>query len=271
MLKRIVPGLVTLSLIALALLPASTAGASEDRGGAKRGVTLKASSKEVEEGDRLILTAKFKRAGAASRVTLQRSTVDVFGETEWVNVRSRATKGKRRVTFGVVATEENSERYRATVAYRDTTRSTSKPVTVKVWRWIALSEYTPYYESNPVETGPGTWTINGLPYHGWGPYYFANDKAWEARFTPGRHCRSFRGVLGLGDVSDDDASGRITITADNSIVYESPELTPGMDLRIERSLSSPYRLGLTWLDTSPDGLDAWPGIGDPALLCTGVV
>ena len=54
------------------------------------------------------------------------------------------------------------------------------------------------------------------------------------------------------------------------VVYESPQLTPGMDLRIEQPLAAPYRLGLQWLDTSPDGVDGWPGIAEPALLCTGI-
>jgi len=33
--------------------------------------------------------------------------------------------------------------------------------------------------------------------------------SWEARFTPGRHCKALRGTVGLDDDSDDGSSGTI--------------------------------------------------------------
>lgn len=78
------------------------------------------------------------------------------------------------------------------------------------------------------------------------------------------------GILGVDDQSDDGSSGAIAITADDVSIYESPALTPGMSVKIQVPLALPYRFGLRATDTSPDGVDAYPVIGDPALLCTGI-
>ncbi len=265
MLKRLCLGVVSAALLSATLLPVTTADASPHRGDAKRGVKLKASSTEVEEGDRLKLTAKVKGTGA-TRVTLQKHSITVFGDPEWVDVKSKAVTSKKRVKFRVVATGENSERYRASVAYRDGRSVRSKPVTVTVWRWIALSRYAPYYET------PGAYfsavAINGHTYNGY--YTYSSATSWEARFTAGRSCKAFRAVLGVQDKSGDGSSGTIKLTADDAVVYESPVLTPGMDLTVTQALALPYRFGIQLFDTSPDGTKAWPALGEPALLCTGV-
>lgn len=266
MLKRLPLAVVLAGLLAASIPPATAADAVADRGGAKRGVTLKPSAQQAEEGDRLTLTAKVKGAAAAKRVTLQHQTTSVFGDAEWVDVKSKRVKGKARVRFGVVATEENRERYRATVSYEDGKKVTSKPVAVTMWRWIALSSYASYYEA-----GGGYFAnvdINGQTYAGY--YNYGNGPTWEERFTSGRNCKAFRAVLGLQDNSDDGSSGVVKLTADGSVVYQSPALTPGMDIRVVRSLSLPYRFGFQLLNTAPEGLVARPTMGEPALLCTGV-
>jgi hypothetical protein len=76
--------------------------------------------------------------------------------------------------------------------------------------------------------------------------------------------------LGIADISEDGSSGSIAFTADDVSVYESPVLTPGMDVPVNVRLSAPYRFGVQAANTSPEGVKAWPVIGDPALLCTGV-
>ena len=52
---------------------------------------------------------------------------------------------------------------------RRRSRSTTRPVTVRIWRWIPLSDYTPYYETGGTTTN-GTFGINGRVYAGFGPY-----------------------------------------------------------------------------------------------------
>jgi hypothetical protein len=138
-----------------------------------------------------------------------------------------------------------------------------------------LSEYDPHYETGGAIFG--TTTINGKAYTGWGAASFSHVGAWESRFTPGRHCTTFRGVLGLGDISADGSSGTIAFTADDTDIYQSPVLTPGMAVPVAIPLTAkPYRFGIRLTDTTPgattgrDAFEAWPVIGEPALRCTGV-
>jgi hypothetical protein len=194
----------------------------------------------------------------------------------WERVKSRSVRGDRKVSFGAVAVNQNAERYRAVVTYKNAKPFTSKPVGVTVWRWIPLSEYDPYYEAEPYAAIFGTTTINGQAYKGWGAASYSHTGTWESRFTPGRHCTSFRRVLGLGDISADGSSGVINFTADDTVIYQSAPLTPGMGLPVTVPLAKPYRFGIQLFDTTPggttgrDAVESWPVIGDPALLCTGV-
>ena len=184
-------------------------------------------------------------------------------------------RGRAKIKTVVVATDHNTERYRAIVRYKTTEPVTTRPVTVRIWRWIPLSDYTPYYETGGTTTN-GTFGINGRVYAGFGPYLYSHVGSWEARFTPGRHCKAFMGTVGLDDDSDDGSSGTIAITGDDEPIYQSPSLTPGMELEITIPLTKPYRLGINLSDTSPGGteghdeIESYPAIGVPALLCTGV-
>ncbi len=66
------------------------------------------------------------------------------------------------------------------------------------------------------------------------------------------------------------------ITVDDTRVYHSSALTPGMSLPVSVPIAKPYRLGIQLSDTSPGGteghdeVEAYPAIGDPALRCTGL-
>lgn len=234
------------------------------------GVTLKASAPQPEEGDRVTLTARIKSPSKAVRVTLLRLNVpQYYGGPSWESVKSVKVRGRGKVGFGIVATGPNTDRYRVSVKY-DGKRAAvvSRPLSVIVWRWIPLSGFTPYYETSSV--GSGEVDLNGKRYEGWGPAVYSRAGSWEERFTPGRHCKAFRGVLGLSDISDDGSSGTISYTADDRGIYSSPTLTPGMQLQVNVSLATPYRFGIQVLDTSPAELDSWPVIGDPAFLCSGV-
>lgn len=238
---------------------------------------LTASAKDVEEGDRYTLTATIKSASTATQATLEKWRPSLYGwdAPAWVSVKTVNVAKRGKVPFKVVATDENAERYRVAVTYKNTTKpAVSKPVAVTVWRWIPLSEYDPYYETGGAVFG--TTTINGHAYSGWGAASYSHTGAWESRFTPGRHCKSFQAVLGLGDISADDSSGSITLTADDEPIYTSPALTPGMSVPVTLDLATPYRFGIQLFGTTPGGttgrdeVEAWPVLGEPAFLCTGV-
>jgi hypothetical protein len=147
---------------------------------------------------------------------------------------------------------------------------------VTVWRWGPLKEYAPYYEAEPGAAIFGTTTINGIAYSGWGAATYSHTGAWESRFTPRRHCKSFNAVLGVGDISDDGSSGSISFTADDEQIYTSPTLAPGMSVPATVPLAKPYRFGIQLLDTTPgdttghDDVEAWPVLGEPSFLCTNV-
>jgi hypothetical protein len=289
------------ALLAVAVLVGSASAASGALGGApqewtsgspaaektstraERGATTTASVREAVEGDRYTITTRLRSPKSAAKVILQKFDPPEysFQEPAWVDVKTLRMRGRAKIKTVVVATDHNTERYRTIVRYKTakpvTTRPvTTRPVTVRIWRWIPLSDYTPYYETGGT-TATGTFGINGRVYTGFGPYLYSHVGSWEARFTPGRHCKALKGTVGLDDDSDDGSSGTIAVTGDDEPIYQSPTLTPGMDLAVTIPLAKPYRLGIQLSDTSPgggtEGLDeteSYPAIGDPALLCTGV-
>lgn len=268
------PGLASASSPDVAGAAASKANPA--RAAIARAARLTTSAKQVEEGDRLTLTATIKSPRKASKVMLQKYEPPLYSgdKADWNIVKTVWVRGKRKVNFKVVAASLNSERYRARVVYQTSKPITSKPVAVTVWRWVPLSDYDPYYETG--ETIFGTTVLNGHPYTGWGAATYSHIGAWESRFTPGRHCKTFRGVLGIADISHDGSSAFMRLTAEETVVYESPVLRPGMDVPVNVPLPQPYRFGIQLFDTTPGGtprrdlIEAWPVIGDPAFLCTGV-
>ncbi|MFC7497068.1 MULTISPECIES: hypothetical protein [unclassified Nocardioides] len=239
---------------------------------------LRPSKSQVDEGDRFTLTATVKSPKTATRAVLQKWYVPLYyGTPRWEPVKSLRVGGKSQIAFKRVATDENSERYRLVVTYKKTKKPVvSKPTSVTVWRWIPLKEYDPYYASESLAMIFGTATINGVAYSGWGAASYSHTGTWESRFTPGRHCTSFKAILGLGDISADGSSGSVSFTADDKPIYTSPALTPGMSVPVTASLAKPYRFGIQLLDTTPGGTtgrdeaEAWPVLGEPAFLCTGV-
>lgn len=268
---------------AAASTPISTghgsAQADVDRAGVTRGASVSTSAKQVDEGDRYTLTATIETPRRAMRVTLQKYKPSFYGwdDPAWEPKKTVRVNARSKVKFGVVAVSENTERYRVVVTYKKAKPFTSKPIGVTVWRWILLSDYDPYYEAQPYAAGFGTTTINGQAYAGWGAFSYSHVGAWESRFTPGRHCNAFRGVLGVGDISADGSSGTIAFTADDTDIYTSPTLTPGMSLAVTVTLTAkPYRFGIRLTDTTPGGttgddeVESWPVIGEPAFHCTGV-
>lgn len=254
-----------------------SAQADVDRAVVTRGATLSTSAKQVDEGNRYTLTATIKTPRQALNVSLQKYKPSFYGwdDPAWEPKKTIRVNARSKVKFGVVAVSENNERYRVVVTYKKTKPFTSKPVGITVWRWIPLSEYDPYYETGGAIFG--TTTINGQAYTGWGAASYSHVGAWESRFTPGRHCTAFRGVLGVGDISADGSSGTIAFTADDTDIYTSSSLTPGMSLPVTIPLAAkPYRFGIQLADTTPGGttgnddIESWPVIGEPAFHCTGV-
>lgn len=263
---QVVVGTIAFGLVAAgAVVPQATAAPSTY----KRSVAISAPKAEVVEGDRFKVIAKIATPRQAKRVTLQRWNVPLYyGEPHWEPVKSIKVRKRKQIAFRRLATAAYEERFRAIVSYRTGKPVRSRPLTVKIWRWIPLSNYKPYYETSGlmfVET-----TVNGRRYKGYGAVSWSRAGAWEGRFTPGRNCRAFRAVLGVSDISADGSSGQIGVTADDVTVYESPSLMPGMDVPMEISFDLPYRIGLQLFDTSPEGVDSWPVLGEPALLCTTV-
>ena len=252
-------------------------GLAQRSAGPRLGAVTTASVRETVEGSRYTIRTTVKSPARATKVTLQKFNPPEysFEEPGWDDVKTVSVRGRSRIKTTVVAAGPNSERYRAVVRYPRVKPIPSRPVTVRIWRWIPLSDYDPYYETGGTTT-VGTFGINGNVYTGFGPYLYSHVGSWEARFTPGRHCKAFRGIIGLDDDSDDGSSGTISIISDDTQAYVSPSLTPGMTSTITVPLATPYRLGIRLSDTSPggtenhDAIESYPAIGDPALLCTGV-
>lgn len=281
--KRIGIGLVAGLLVVLIGAPAGAttlAASGSDRALVKTvgKPVLSSSAEQVEEGDWLTLTATIKSPKTATRATFQKWSVPLYsGTATWQTVKTVKVNGRNKIPFKTVATDENTERYRVSVAYRSAARPVnSSAVNITVWRWIPLNEYDPYYEAEPYAAGFGTTTIAGQAYSGWGAATYSHTGTWESRFTPGRHCKAFKAILGVADISGDGSSGSITFTADDTQIYASPTLTPGMSVPVTVDVAKPYRFGIRLFDTTPGGttgrdeVESWPVLGEPAFLCTGV-
>ena len=255
-----------------------TAGVSDQRRAAARAVAnpvLTVAAKQVEEGDRLILRAAVKSPRTAIRATLQKRYVSIYGTAAWQKVK---TCQGQRAEQGVVQEGRDRREHRALPRVCDLPKyGQARGVERGQRDDLALD---PAFGVRPVlqqgGTGFGTTTINGVAYTGWGVATYSHTGTWESRFTPGRHCKSFKAVLGVADISADGSSGVITFTADDTQVYASPALTPGMSIPVSVELAKPYRLGIQLLDTTPggttgrDAVESWPVLGEPAFLCTGV-
>lgn len=284
----VVAGLVVLSMVS-AVVPGAASAADKSRGSVVLAdgrsarphsaktpgrPVLKSSAAQVAEGGRYSLTARVRSPKRAVRAVLEKWEVPAYyGEPYWDPVKTVRVAGKGKVTFKRVATDLNNERYRVVLTYKKVRKAvSSRPVSVAVWRWIPLSEYSPYYQSESYAIGAGTAMIDGRAYRGWGPYSYSRSGAWESRFTPGRHCTSFRAVLGVTDISADGSTASIGLTADDTLVYTSPSLTPGMSVPVTVALAKPYRFGVRFTDTTPEDVAgrSWPVLGDPAFYCTGV-
>ena len=278
---RLVAGLLVALVLPVSLTVAPANAMTLSASGLERAAAkpvLSSSASEATEGDRLTLTARVKTPRRATRATLQKWSTPLYSSTaSWDVVRTVKVRGRSKVRFKTVATNENTERYRVSVAYRDAPKPLkSRVVKIEVWRWIPLNEYRPYYEAQTAAAVFGSTTIAGHAYSGWGAAYYSHAGTWESRFTPGRHCKAFKAVLGVADISGDGSSGLITLTADDTQIYTSPTLTPGMSVPITIDMAEPYRFGIQLFDTTPggtaerDGVESWPVLGEPAFLCSGV-
>ena len=235
-----------------------------------RAVWITSAPKNVNEGTRIAVAVKVASPWKATKVRLQERQQDVFGNYSWVTIRSRAVNGTARHTFKVVATAKNVEKYRSQVSYRTGGPATSKVAAVTVWRWIPVLNYRAYYETNGVlASALSSFNINGNQYLGWRTY--GSYPSWESRYTPGRHCKAFSGVLGVTDDSADGSTATISFGTDaDGTIYTSPSLGPGMQTKVTIPLNLPYRFIITARNTSASEAAVNPAIGDPELLCTGV-
>jgi hypothetical protein len=257
-----------ISMVALGTAPVVLATSASATG--THFVSITSAPGNVNEGDRMRLGTKVASAGSATRVQLQERQVDIYGNSSWVTVRSEKVRGLARHTFTVTADGINRERYRARAVYRSGKAAVSNSVSVTVWRWVPLGNYNAYYSTYGVSSNPySNFAMNGRQYLGW--YTYSSYRSWEARYTPGRSCKAFRGELGVRDESGDGSSAAITLlTDDDQVLYQSQSLEPGAVTKINLAMARPYRFIIRAVDTSPGGMHAYPAIGDPAYLCTGV-
>jgi hypothetical protein len=265
---------LVISALAAALVvtavPASAAGPIADRpvSASVPKAVVKASARTVTEGDRITLRLRVPKSAQARRVILQERVTGYY-TTSWTDVDSKAARA--RLKFRTTVTATNEAAYRVAITYRGRVKPVlSRAAKVRVWRWIELRDFTPYFQT--LLAGYGEADMDGSRYAVWGGYDGTTTRAWEARVTPGRHCTKFRAVLGLADTSDDGSTGVVSFAVDEAAtIYHSPELTPGMTLPVELELASkPYRFGLSAANTSADKVKAYPMVGNGAFYCTGI-
>jgi hypothetical protein len=236
---------------------------------AVRTVEVVKKPRNVTLGARFAVTVRAGAVRQARRVKIQTRTEDLYGNTQWTTVRGRKVNGQARHRFKLVATEPNVQRFRSVVRYRDGKSVTSRPFAVTVWQWVDLARFDAYYETaGIIHYQSSQFPMNGDQYLGW--YTYQDRGMWESRYTPGRNCKAFRGTFGVTDHSADGSSGRFTLLADDEVVFESPTLVPGMVKVARVDLAKPYRFAVQARNTSSEGVLAWPAIGGPQFLCSGL-
>jgi hypothetical protein len=259
--------LAALALLPLAATPPATADPAPHT--TRAAVTVSVPDSLVE-GDRFNVTVHVSRTHDARRVLLQRSTLDYTGNRRWETVAKAKVHGHTR-SFAEVAGTDDVERYRARVEYARGRPARSRSASAVVWHWGSMMQFTAYAVSNGISSnGSNQFRMNGTEYHGGWFASYGDYVSWDLRFTPGRHCRAFRGVVGHTDASADGASAQLQLVADDVVAYASPPLTPGMSQPFVVDIATPYRLYIQAQRTSPTGQRAYPAIGDPELLCTGL-
>ena len=254
---------VTLAISGASAAP--SAEATSTRTGSPT-VTLSAPADRVE-GDQFAVTVRIGTARKAERLSLLKQTENIYGQPEWTPVKSMKVQGRSTVKVRTVADTLDANRFRAQVRYADGRTVTSKPVTVTIWHWYPLWRFPDYYSTGGITSSEYlSFGMNGDTWVGW--YTWGSQTMWEERYTPGRNCKAFRGTAGVRDESSDGSSGTITLVADETeIVWESPELTPGMVAPFEIQLAMPYRFAIQAHDTSVEPAYAAPAIGAPEFLC----
>ena len=233
-------------------------------------VTLVDIPKDLTLGDRFTVTAKVSRARLAKTVQIQTQTLDYYGNKQWTSTKTSRVKGAARHTFNLVASGVDRQKIRALVTYRDGAQVASKSVGYTIWQWTNLSSFSSYYRTGGVmDYSWSQFGMNGDQYVGW--YTLGGYDMWEARYTPGRNCKAFRGVFGVTDDSADGSSAEFTLVTDETTtVYQSPSLVPGSVETVQLDLAKPYRFAIQARNTSPDGVWSYPAIGNPQFLCTGL-
>lgn len=235
---------------------------------ARAKVTVTTDVSEVVEGDQMTVRVKVANAKTARKVTLQEFAPNRFGALAWTSVGSR--RAAKSVKFPVTVTVENTAKYRALVSYKKTAKPVkSNTASVTVWRWISLENYAANYSSG----GAGfteDLSLGGRTYLGWSPYASATTRMWETGWPAGRHCKAFKGIAGLASGSDIGSTGTVSVVADGVPVWQSPVLTPGTALPFETPIPTPDQFMLRAVDASTGAVEAFPAVGDPELLCTGV-
>jgi hypothetical protein len=237
---------------------------------AARTVSLKGPG-DVTEGSRYVVTANVSTPRRARTIRWQALQPEYpYSSTlVWTTIQTRKTHGLATSTYRALADESQSQRFRVIVTYDDHKTIRSKPITIRLWHWTDLSHYRAYYEvGGVIDSEYYSFAMDGDTWKGW---YDWDDAMAESRYTLGRNCKGFRGTLGLGDSSDDGATGRITLLTDESkTVYTSPTLVPGKVVKLQLPLSSPYRFSIQGRDTTPvDGVDrdVYRAVGAPQFLC----
>jgi hypothetical protein len=266
MFRRTSAAIVTTALVTSGLV----LGVSQSAVAYTRSTWIASAPKDVNEGARVAIGVQVASPRKATKLRLQERRQDALGNYSWTTIRSRAVKGVARHTFKVVVAAENVGKYRSQVSYRTGRIASSKVATVRVWRWIPLVNLRSYYETHGVLANPyRSFNINGNQYLGWESY--GSYPSWESRYTPGRHCKAFNGLLGVTDDSADGSTASISFGTDaDETIYTSPPLSPGMQIRVKLPMKLPYRFIIRARSTSASGIAVYPAIGDPAFLCTGV-
>jgi hypothetical protein len=252
---------VATSAIALgvAMLPVTTAHA-----GTTWIVTVKASAKTVNVGQKVTFTGTVKPHGAAAgqKVVLQER---FRPGAKWEDQGKDKISGTGKYSLSDKPAANTQHSYRVVMAAAGNhAKGVSKTVKVTVYEWTSLSDLDPVNEAG---MDFGSVDINGTTYNGSVFSRWSGTTA-SIEFNLDHQCDKVRSTFGISDDSTTGGQAEVGVLADGISVYDHI-FDLGQSEKKTRALDSPLKIKLLATDTStgPD-TEGYGAFGSAQAHCT---
>lgn len=239
---------------------------SADRAAPKFLVTATVSDDEPEVGDTIVIKGVVAPAVKGAVVKLQKRYA---ASGKWKPAATDRLNGRGKFRFEDTTGSVRYRQYRVVMPGDGAHRSgKSKKLPVTVYGWRDLTSLNPATGTGTSETS--SVNINGKAY---ASSIVGNDvgNAGSISYNINRGCKTFEARFGLGDNSEDTATGTIDFSSDGAQLYvNSFGLTESA--AVVRDVTGDFRITFDWESANTAGTDvdqsgAIIAVASPRLLC----